>query len=156
MTNQKELIITRVFDLPINQVWSAWTEPESCRKWWGPKDFTCPSCTIDLKPGGKYLSCMRSTQGDEYWSTGVFKEIVPYKKLVMTDSFSDNKGNVVPASDLNMPGEWPLELQVSINFTDCDGKTKMELHHTGLPPEILNDCETSWQQSFDKLEEKLK
>jgi uncharacterized protein YndB with AHSA1/START domain len=152
MIAQKELTLTRVFNLPVSKVWAAWTDPETCKKWWGPKDFTCPYSAIDLKVGGKYLSCMRSANGDEYWSTGTYKEIIPNKKLVLTDSFSDNKGNVIPASELNMPGEWPLELQVTITLEENDGKTKMTLKHEGLPPEMLSDCETGWQESFDKLE----
>jgi uncharacterized protein YndB with AHSA1/START domain len=150
------LFITRIFDLPVNKVWAAWTEPESSKKWWGPKDFTCPYCSIDLKVGGKYLSCMRSPQGDEFWSTGVYKEIIPHKKLVSSDSFSNEKGDIIPASALNMPGNWPLELQVTVTFEQTAGKTKMVLEHVGLPPEIYDDCQTGWQQSFDKLEKNLK
>lgn len=156
VAEKNDLIINRVFNLPVNKVWQAWTEPESFKKWWGPKDYTCPFCSIDLKTGGKYLSSMRSPQGDEYWSTGTYKEIVPNKKLVLTDSFSDSKGNIIPAADLNMPGNWPLELLVTVTFEEADGKTKMKLRHEGLPPEMKEDCQTGWEQSFDKLEENLK
>lgn len=153
---KQQLVITRIFDLPVNKVWKAWTEPESCKKWWGPKDFTSPYCTINLKVGGKYLSCMRSPDGTEFWSTGVYKEIIPHKKLVFSDSFSDEKGNIIPAADLNMPGDWPLELLVTVTLEETGEKTKMVLQHVGLPPESYDDCQTGWQQSFDKLEENLK
>ena len=152
----KALEISRVFDLPISIVWKAWTESEMCKKWWGPKDFTCPYSAIDLRVGGKTLSCMRSPQGDEFWSTGVYKEIILFKKLVCTDSFSDEKGNVIPASDLNMPGNWPLKLLITVTFEELNGKTKMLLIHEGLPPEIYDDCQTGWEQSFDKLEKNVK
>jgi len=153
---EKILNISRQFNLSIDRVWKAWTEPASCEKWWGPKGFTCPYCSIDLKIGGKYLSCMRSAEGDEFWSTGVYKEIIPYKKLVYSDSFSDDKGNIIPASAYNMPGEWPMELLVTITFEETGEKTKMLLQHEGLPPEIYDDCEKGWQESFDKLEENLR
>lgn len=153
---QKTLNITRTFDLPITKVWQAWTEPESCQKWWGPKNFTCPFCAIDLNVGGEYLSCMRSADGSDFWSTGVYKEIIFHKKLVCTDSFSDEKGNIIPASDLNMPGDWPLELLVTISFEEVEGKTRMLLKHEGLPEEMYNDCQMGWEQSFDKLEENFK
>ena len=153
---EKILNISRLFNLSIDKVWKAWTEPASCEKWWGPKGFTCPYCSIDLKVGGKYLSRMRSAQGDDVWSTGVYQEIIPFKKLVYTDSFSDDKGNIIPASAYTMPGEWPRELLVTITFEETGEKTKMLLQHEGLPPEIYNECETGWQESFDKLEENLK
>ena len=90
-----ELVIERVVDAPLQRVWEAWTDPEQMKKWWGPKDFTAPSVEIDLKEGGKYLNCMRSPDGQEYWSTGIYQEIVPMEKLVVTDSFADEQGNVV-------------------------------------------------------------
>ena len=156
LKDQKVLEISRVFNLPVNLVWKAWTEPESFKKWWGPNGFTCPYSAIDLRVGGKTLSCMRSPQGDEFWSTGIYKEIIPFEKLVCTDSFSDDKGNFIPASDLNMPGNWPSELLITVTFEEVEGKTKMLLKHEGLPPEMYEDCQTGWQQSFDKLEENVK
>jgi len=155
-TSQKTVSITRTFDLPAKKLWQAWTEPESLKKWWGPKNFTCPYCDIDLKPGGKYLACMRSNDGAEFWSTGVYKEIIPGKKLVCTDSFSDDKGNVVPASDLNMPGDWPIELLVTVTFEEMTEKTKMNLQQVGIPPEMYEDCIKGWNESLDKLEENIK
>jgi len=155
-TESEDLTITRVFNIPVSRAWQAWTDPEAVKKWWGPKDYTCPDAFIDLRQGGKYLSSMRSPEGQKFWSTGEYKEIVPGRRLVMTDSFSDEKGNIVPASDLNMPGDWPLQLTVTIDFEENDGKTTMHLRHEGLPPEILQDCKTGWQQSFDKLDRELK
>jgi uncharacterized protein YndB with AHSA1/START domain len=64
----------------------------------GPKGFTSPVAKIDLRVGGVYLNCMRSPEGKDFWSKGVFDEIVVPERLVMTDSFADEKGNTVPAS----------------------------------------------------------
>ncbi|MEO6611720.1 MAG: SRPBCC domain-containing protein [Chitinophagaceae bacterium] len=148
----RQIVIERVFHLPLNKVWQAWTHPESFKRWWGPEDYTCPSSSMDFRTGGKYLHCMRSPGGEETWSTGIFKEIDPYKKLVFTDSFSDNKGNLIPASAMNMPGEWPLELLVIVHFRDQYPNTKILLQHEGIPSEMQPDCITGWNESFDKLE----
>lgn len=56
----QELLIVRIFDAPREIVWKSWTEPQRVKKWWGPKNFTAPFASIDLRPGGKYLYCMRS------------------------------------------------------------------------------------------------
>ncbi len=157
-----ELIITRIFDAPRSLVWSAWTEPEHLMRWWGPKNFTAPFCKIDFRVGGFYLSCMRSPEGQDYWSTGVYREIVPFERIVCTDSFADEKGNVVPASHYGMPGDdFPLELNVTIVFEDLGGlpagKTKMTLTHIGLPAGQMTEmCEAGWNESFDKLAESLR
>ena len=151
----RDLMITRTFDAPRERVFEAWTVPERLKLWHGPKGYTCPSCTIDPRVGGRYLACMRSPEGQEIWSTGVYREIVPGEKIVCTDSFSDAKGNIVPASHYGMPGDWPLELLVTVTFEKAGGKTRMTLRHAGLPPEILGDCETGWSESFDKLADSL-
>src|SRR6185503_4359023 len=154
----RALVITRVFDAPRELVWKAWTDPEHVVRWWGPKNYTSPVCKIDFRVGGKYLFCMRSPEGKDYWSTGTYREIIPPEKIVVTDSFADSEGNVVPASEYGMPGEFPLELQVTVTFEDLgDGKTKMTLRHVGLPEGQMGEMAADgWNQSFDKLAESLK
>ena len=94
----RDLIITRLFDAPRELVWKAWTAPERIRTWWGSIGFVSPVFKIDLRVGGEYHSCMRSPGGRDFWSKGIFREIVALERLVMTDSFADEKGNTVPAS----------------------------------------------------------
>jgi uncharacterized protein YndB with AHSA1/START domain len=76
-------------------VWKAWTLPELVTKWWGPKGYTSPVAKIDFRVGGKYLYAMISPDGKDIWSTGVYREIAPPERFVATDSFADEKGNVV-------------------------------------------------------------
>jgi uncharacterized protein YndB with AHSA1/START domain/uncharacterized glyoxalase superfamily protein PhnB len=152
MAAAQPLTITRTFAAPRERVWKAWTEPERVKRWWGPKDFTAPVCKIDLRVGGKYLSCMRSAEGQDFWSTGTYREIVAPKRLVCTDSFADAEGNVVPASHYNMSGDWPLELQVTVTFEEQGGKALLTLRHEGLPVgEMRTMCAAGWNESFDKL-----
>jgi uncharacterized protein YndB with AHSA1/START domain len=155
--NKKELTITRIFDAPRELVWKAWTEPERFKRWWGPKDFTAPFCTIDFRVGGVYLNCMRWPDGKDYWSTGVYREIVPMERIVYTDSFADEKGNVVPATHYGMSADIPLEMLVTVTFEEQKGKTKMTLRHAGFPAGTMSDmANAGWNQSFDKLAESLK
>ena len=152
---QNEIVINRVFNLPVSVVWLAWTDAEYFKKWWGPRGFTCPSSKMEAKVGGKYLSCMRGPDGKEFWSTGVVKELIPERKLVVTDSFSDDKGNIKPASENGMPGDWPKDLLITVYLEEADGATKMKLKHQGIPNEMREDCIKGWNESFDKLEENI-
>jgi uncharacterized protein YndB with AHSA1/START domain len=152
---QNEIVINRVFNLPVSVVWLAWTDAEYFKKWWGPRGFTCPSSKMEAKVGGKYLNCMRGPDGKEYWSTGVVKELIPERKLVVTDSFSDEKGNIRPASEYGMPGDWPKELLITVYLEEADGATKMKLKHRGIPDEMREDCVKGWNESFEKLEENI-
>ncbi len=151
-----ELTITRIFDAPRERVWKAWTEPERLKMWWGPKHFTAPVIKIDLRVGGRYISCMRGPDGKDYWSTGVYREIVPGERLVMSDSFADKEGNVVPATYYGMSPDFPMELQVIVMFEEQEGRTKMTLRHIGIPNGLMRYLtDVGWSESFDKLAESI-
>jgi uncharacterized protein YndB with AHSA1/START domain len=142
--------MTRTFSAPRALVWRAWTDPELYKQWWGPAHFTCPYARIDLRVGGQWLSCMRSPDGQDYWSTGFYREIVLHERIVATDSFADAQGNIVPATHYGMAGDFPLEMLVTVTFAEQEGKTVMTLVHSGLPAGDGN-TEQGWRQSFDKL-----
>lgn len=157
MSDQKqEVVVTRVFDAPRERVWQAWTDPEQIKLWWGPKGFTSPQSEMDFRVGGKYFRSMVSG-GFQMWSTGVFKEIIPYERLVMIDSFADEQGNVVPASHYGLSKDFDLEMQITVTFEEQDGKTKLTLRQTGFPagPDIEGSA-AGWSESFDKLAERLR
>lgn len=161
MADTKTLRIERTFDAPVEKVWHAWTDPEAYKKWWGPKGWSAPEVKIDFREGGTFLSCMRGAMepgGPELdnWSGGVYKEIVPMKKIVMTDYFTDSQGNKINAKEIGMPGEWPDEMLVTVTFEDLGDKTKLTLVHEGHPAEIAGDAEQGWNESLDKLAASLK
>jgi uncharacterized protein YndB with AHSA1/START domain len=130
--------------------------------WWGPKHFTAPVVKIDFRVGGKYLLCMEGTVPNmgkiKAWSTGTYKEIIPMKKIVVTDSFSDEKGNIVSATAYGMEG-FLLEMEVIIVFQEAArGKTKMTLKYPSvgnINQLTFSNMYQGWNQSFDKLEESL-
>ena len=107
MKQEKALVIKRTFHAPLEKVWKAWNDPEEAKQWWGPKNFTAPVMTIDFRVGGKYLNCMRGSPApgapvQDFWSTGTYKEIVPMESIVLTDSFADEHGNIVPSTHYGM------------------------------------------------------
>lgn len=148
--------LERLIDLPLAEVWKAWTEAESFKKWWGPAAYTCPYCVIGPHVGGENFNCMRSPEGKDFWSTAIYEEIVPMRKIVYIDSFADSDGNLVRPSYYEMPGVWGEEMRVTLTMREYEGKTKMSLQHEGIPVEMYNDCVIGWGQSFDKMEVSLK
>ncbi|AOP33101.1 ATPase [Leptospira tipperaryensis] len=161
MTNKdqtvNEVVVTRIFDAPRELVFKAWTDPEHLVRWWGPKNFTSPACRNDFRVGGKYVFGMRSPEGQEFWSTGIYLEIVIPEKIVYSDSFADEKGNQVSASHYGITGEFPEETTVSLTFEEVGDKTKLTLKHIGLPTgEISEMTKASWNEMIDKLNESLK
>ena len=145
------VLITRVFDAPRALVWRAWTDPQQVMRWYGPKLFTSPACTIDLRVGGRHLFCMRTPDGRDMWYAGVYREIVPPERIVYTDSLADADGNIVPASHYGMSGDWP-ETLVTLTFEEHNGKTTLTLRHEGMPAgEMSAGAAAGWNESLDKL-----
>jgi uncharacterized protein YndB with AHSA1/START domain len=150
----REVVITRVFEAPREKVWRAWTDAELFKRWWGPKDFTAPSVTMDPRVGGRFLGVMRSPEGQEIWSTGVYREVEEPERLVITDSFADADGNVVPATYYGFRSDFPMEMLVTVTLEDRDGKTALTLRHAGtdnLAEADRSGMKQGWNQSFDKL-----
>lgn len=163
-SSSEKFEITRIFDAPVERVWKTWTEPEEVKKWWGPKDFTAPHIDIDFRKGGKYLYAMSGTpapgmpQGD-FWSTGTFDEIIPLKKITVTDSFSDEKGNIVPAESYGLGSGFPIKTAINILFESLGSRTKLTLKYpdmSGLSAADRSNMEQGWNQSLDKFAEALK
>ena len=102
-----ELRISRFYKADRRLVWRFWTEPELLALWLGPKGATGTTVKTDLRVGGKNLIYMHSPEGKDFWGTNTFIEIKEPEKLVMTDSFADEKGNVVDASYYGMGEDFP-------------------------------------------------
>ena len=154
--NEREIVITRVFDAPRELVWKAWTEPERIMRWFGPKGFTTPVCKVDLRPGGVMHFCMRSPDGKDYWNGGVFREVVPPSRLVYTDYFADENGNPVSPAQYGMSPDFPAENLITVTFEEFDGKTKLTLHHT-IPASVAEQAgaQQGWNETLDKFAEYL-
>ena len=79
------LHLRRVFDAPRELVWRAWTRPEMMLAWYGPPEFPAVHAEQDLRPGGAWRACLRSTTEDRVlWQGGVYREVVPPERLVFS------------------------------------------------------------------------
>jgi uncharacterized protein YndB with AHSA1/START domain len=116
----RSFVISRVFDVPRDLVFNAWTESEHLKQWFGPKGFSLPACKNDPRPGGVFHYCMRAPDGAEMWGKWTYREIVEPKRLVVIVSFSDAEGNVIRHP---LVPDWPLETLSTTTFVEHEGET---------------------------------
>ena len=57
---QKEVNITRTFNVPRDVLFNAFTNQETLARWWGPKGFTNPVCEFEAKDGSGRPSAKRN------------------------------------------------------------------------------------------------
>src|SRR6266481_9964428 len=85
--NDREIVLTRVFDAPRSLVLDAMDEPELLKRWLlGPPGWSMVECENDLKVGGAFRHVWRRTDGTEMAMRGVYREVVPPERIVRTES----------------------------------------------------------------------
>lgn len=149
---QDSLIIERIFDAPVDVIWRMWTEAEHFKEWYGPNGASIPVARMDVRVGGRRLICMemRTPNGaTQMWFTGEYREVAPPKRLVYTESMSDENGNMVPPSNMGMPKGHPQTTEVIVELEDIGGRTKMVMTHAGIPEDSAGAA--GWAMAFEKL-----
>jgi uncharacterized protein YndB with AHSA1/START domain len=86
--SDRELVLTRLIDAPPEKVYRAWTEPALIKQWFAPLPWTISKVETDVRPGGSSLVVMRSPDGQEFPNPGIFLEVVPNQRLVVTDAYT--------------------------------------------------------------------
>lgn len=88
--------VKREFDASLDQVWSAWTEPEILDQWWAPSPWKARTKKMDFKEGGRRLYAMVGPEGEEHWAIADFTSITPKSNFMYLDAFCDSQGNLNP------------------------------------------------------------
>lgn len=152
---REDLVVTRIIDAPLELVWKAWTEPEHVMKWWGPKHYTSPSAKIDLREGGKYIFSMRAPQeqgGQEMYTAGVYKKIIPMEYLEFTQGLADKDGNPIDPAQVGMPADFPAEIRTSIVFRAKGDMTELVITEYDWPVgQMYIYSIVGLHQSIDKM-----
>jgi uncharacterized protein YndB with AHSA1/START domain len=123
------VVVTRVFDAPVEMVWKIWTDPELVRRWWGPDRFTCPSAEIHFKEGAKSIVCMRSPKefgGGDIYSIWNYTKIIHHQHIEFIQNLADAKGNKMSPVALGMPSDFPEDIRTVVVFKTL-GKDKTEM-----------------------------
>ena len=153
-TNGRTLILTRRFTATPEQVWAAWTEPRQMVHWWGPEGFTARVPQQDLRPGGQWRCIMIGPDGTEYPAKGVFREIIPGKRIVTTDEFDEGLEAVVEVP-------LPDAIKMTVDFAPQEAGTLLTLtldHASEADRRKHEDMGVidGWASSLDCLEAHLK
>ncbi len=133
-----DLHIERHFAARPERVFQALTDPSELVRWWGPEGFTVPECELDVRPGGAWRTCLRNPKGSLHCASGIYREVVPPKRLVYTWSWET--------------GDPRHETLVTIELEPRDGGTDLTLRHQGFESDDSRDQHAGgWGGCFDCL-----
>ncbi len=155
-TKKLDLVVTRVFDAPVERVWKAWIDPQQVMQWWGPDHFTSPSAQIDFREGGISLVCMRAPKefgGQDMYSTWAYMKIVPLQSIEYIHNLADKNGKKVDPVKLGMPSDFPQDQRHFVTFKPVSAnRTEMTVtEYDWTVGPMLNLSEIGLKQCLDKM-----
>ena len=144
LAEQPSLRIARRYPVAPEKVWRAWTEPEALKRWWGPDAGDRVSLAqLDPRVGGRYRIVFGGPQGTDHEVQGVYREVVPYRRLVFTWTWPNSTPD--------------RESLVTIVFKAAGGGTELDFRHERFFDEAARDGHRrGWSAAFDKLEQFLR
>ena len=83
------LVLKRSFPVAPDKVWRAWFDAEALRDWLGQADSPVWRTDMDVRVGGSFRWVMREPGGRVYEAHGVYRELVPNRRLVFTWSWME-------------------------------------------------------------------
>jgi len=153
LTRQSGWLSLEFFDAHAHWFGRRGQQPEICDAVVGAEGFTAPFCEMDFRVGGKFLCCMRTPDGQEFWNGGEYHEIVLHEKIVSSMYFSDSKGNKVEPAQLGIEHEAIDGAHDVTIFEDLgNGQTKL----TFIGNEPMESAKNSgqmegWNQILEKV-----
>jgi uncharacterized protein YndB with AHSA1/START domain len=140
--SDREVVVTRTFDSPVQAVFDAWTQPQLFKQWWGPKSMgaVLTACEIDARTNGGY----RITFGagpDSATFFGRYLEVTPPLRLVWTNE--ESEGGPV----------------TTVTFEDLGGRTRLVFSEVYPSPDPVDEAVAGMQammgEQFTQLDQLL-
>ncbi|MFZ2313796.1 MAG: SRPBCC family protein [Methylobacter sp.] len=136
----REIVGSRVFNVPRERLFDAWSDPDQLMQWWGPKGFTNTFHEFDMRPGGNCRFVMHGPDGTDYDNHSVFVEVVKPERIV----FDHVSGP---------------HFQVTATFDEQAGKTlltfRMDFKSAAECDKVKSYAVEANEQNFDRLEAQL-
>jgi len=85
----REIVITRDFNAARELVWQAMTKAEHIKRWMiGPGGWAMVICENEAAEGAAFHWLWRANEGGREMSLrGVYREVVPFERIVRTETF---------------------------------------------------------------------
>ncbi len=137
------LIVTRIYEASIEEVFDAWVETSKVKKWWGCAECTDVRSEIETKVGGKYNHHMTIETEHGVHKVQGFATLLEYdppNKLAYTSNEEMDK------------------MIVTVTFSEVESGTMVQLVHSNIPDmkvdgniplrQIITE---GWTAAFSKL-----
>jgi len=139
-TDVPALVVRRVIHAPPDRVFRAWSDPEIAGRWGWGKAYDTLSVELDCRPGGTWRQAIRDRNtGETFYFDGVFREVVPAKRVVHTFRWTSDRGHD------------EAESLVAVDLVPQGGHTEVVITHTQLPPDKVRETTEGWGDCLEQI-----
>ena len=134
------LSLDRHYAAAPEKVWHAWTDAQTLKRWWGPSPSDVVSLAeLDVRVGGRFRIVFGGPEGKEHECAGVYKEVVPNRRLQFTWCWPNSTPDRVSL--------------VTIEFKAARGGTDLVFQHEQFFDEAARDRhEGGWNVCLARLD----
>ena len=137
------LTIERLFDAPIDLVYAAWTQKKHLAQWSCPRDMTLAAVEFtgeSVTAGTPYRLCMRAADGEDFWLSGTYRDVVPLQRLSYTAAWED------------ADGKRGHETLITLTFEQLGSRTKLVMHQARFTTASARDSHhEGWASTLESL-----
>ena len=140
-SGDRDVILSRVFDVPADVLFHALTTPHLVQQWLGVHHpWSMPVCDIDLREGGAYRYQWQHPNGKSFGSRGTYLHVTPNARIEADEYFM----------------EYPTPVMVTQVLTEAHGRTTLSITERYASEEIrgmalASGMETGVESSYDTL-----
>jgi uncharacterized protein YndB with AHSA1/START domain len=144
--------LTRTLEAPRELVFQAWTDPEHMQWYFNPAMHTDEPISVDLRVGGQWRVMMVINEKLDYFTGGVYLELVPPERIVFAWGATDGW----PKVDTDRLHDGPI---ATITLAEAGEQTEMSFH-LGFPDDwsdeqvreaVASGMRDGWGDTIDRL-----
>jgi uncharacterized protein YndB with AHSA1/START domain len=138
--SETTLRLERLIPSPPEVLFAFWTEPAQLLRWWGPEGYETSVQALDTRPGGRWRTTLRRSDGSVLAMSGVYRIVEPPRRLAFTWAWEDESG---------ARGH---ETEVMVSFEATPGGTRLVLLQQRFETKQARDNHNiGWSSGFDRL-----
>ena len=152
------IILERIYEAPIEEVWALWTTKAGIESWWGPEGFSVVVDRIDVRPGGELRYTMTATAPEQI-AFLVAAGMPLSNELAVAYVDVDPPCRLAYVNHVDfIPGHGAYDVDVLVELTpQSDGDVHMTLTLEAMHnAEWTNRAVAGWESELDKLAQLLR
>ena len=139
-TQSPPLVVRRVIAAPAALVFRAWSDPVVAARWGWGKAYDTIALELDCRPGGAWRHEIRNREsGETFWFDGVFREVVPGRRVVHTFKWRSDRGYR------------QQESLVAVDLLPKGEATEVVITHTLLPAASAAETDAGWDDCLEQI-----